>query len=233
MSIIFKTYRIILLLLIFSLSITSCKKENNTPEPAPIPTFKDIDGNVYHMVTIGTQTWMVENLRTTHYNDGTPIQAAIDDSTWRVNINGAYCWFQNDSITYGTEYGALYNFYAVDSTLLAPQGWHIPSDTEWNTLIEFLGGVDVAGGKLKESDTLHWIIPNVGADNSTGFLAFGGSARDFDGSFFVFKESGYWWSTTQTQALYAWARVINTNSSSIFRNYHKKSIGMSVRCIKD
>ena len=110
----------------------------------------DIDGNAYNKVTIGRQTWLVENLRTTKYNDGTLIPLVQDNTAWSNLITPGYCWFDNDEVANKNPYGALYNWYAVNTGKLCPSGWHVPTDTEWTTLIDNLGGLDVAGGKLKE-----------------------------------------------------------------------------------
>ena len=110
------------------------------------PNVVDIDGNVYHTVTIGTQVWMVENLKTTKYNDGTAIPLVTDNTAWGALTTPGYCWYNNDSATYKNTYGALYNWYAVNTGKLAPTGWHVPTDSEWTVLTTYLGGQSVAGG---------------------------------------------------------------------------------------
>src|SRR5450759_4787246 len=115
-------------------------------------TVKDIDGNVYKTVTIGKQVWMVENLKTTKYNDGITIPLVIDNTAWTDLITPKYSWFNND-IANKEVYGALYNWYTVNTNKLCPKGWHIPTDEEWTTLTTYLGGEGVAGGKLKETGT--------------------------------------------------------------------------------
>jgi len=122
----------------------SCKKkDNNNPTPS---TVTDIDGNVYHIVAIGTQVWMAENLKTTKYNDGTFIPLVTDSTAWGNLSTPGYCWYNNDAATYKNTYGALYNWFTVNTGKLSPKGWHIPSDTEWETLITYLGGESLAGG---------------------------------------------------------------------------------------
>jgi uncharacterized protein (TIGR02145 family) len=133
----------------------------------------DIDGNVYNTVTIGDQVWMAENLKTTKLNDGTSISNAIDNIAWASLSTPGYCWFINNRATYEI-YGALYNWYAVYTDKLCPTGWHVPSNSEWTTLTDHLGGAEVAGGKLKESGSSHWASPNTGATNVTGFTALPG-----------------------------------------------------------
>lgn len=196
-------------------------------------TVTDIDGNVYHTITIGTQTWMVENLKTTRYNDGTPIPDGSDPDEWPYLTTDAYCWYGNDSLTYGPTYGALYNWYAVNTGKLCPAGWHVPDESDWNTLITYLGGENVAGGKLKETGTIHWFDPNEGATNETGFTALpGGSRWDYDTYNFI-NYVGYWWSADQDDADYAWYRQIINNYSGAYSNSTEKYRGLSVRCIKD
>ena len=116
------------------------------------------------------------NLKTTKYNDGTSIPNVTNDTSWSNLTTGAYCWYNND-VSYKNPYGALYNWYAVNTGKLAPKGWHVPSDAEWTTLITYLGGESIAGGKLKEAGTTHWLSPNTEATNSTGFSALPGGRR--------------------------------------------------------
>jgi uncharacterized protein (TIGR02145 family) len=138
-------------------------------------TVKDIDGNIYHTIKIGTQVWLKEDLKTTRYNDGTAIPYVTNDTEW-VNLKtGAYRRCNNDDSNKAI-YGALYNWYTLDNGKLCPSGWHIPLDNEWEALIDYCGGWEIAGGKLKEAGTQHWDAPNVGATNESGFTAlpFGG-----------------------------------------------------------
>lgn len=139
-----------------------------------------IDGDVYRTDTIGSQVWMVENLKTTKYNDGSSIPNVTDNTTWNGLNTGAYCWYNSD-ISNKKPYGALYNWYTLNTGKLAPYGWHVPTDVEWESLIDHLGGESVAGGKLKESGTTHWQTPNIGATNESGFTAVPGGFRSQDG----------------------------------------------------
>ncbi|MDX9696942.1 MAG: fibrobacter succinogenes major paralogous domain-containing protein [Bacteroidales bacterium] len=190
----------------------------------------DIDGNVYKTVVIGSQEWMAENLKTTKYNDGTPISLITDNTAWPTT-SGAYCWYNND-IGNKTTYGALYNWYAVvDSRKLCPVGWHVPTDTEWSTLTTYLGGESVAGGKMK-AITL-WASPNMGADNSSGFTALPGGSRSYDGYFDNVGYYGGWWSSTEGSTYYAFYRGLNYGSSSVDRGYDYRRYGFSVRCLRD
>ena len=191
----------------------------------------DIDGNVYNTITIGTQTWMVENLKTTKYRNGDSIP--IVTNTWEGLSTDAYCWYNNDALSYKATYGALYNWYAVaDSRKLAPIGWHVPTDAEWATLTDYLGGKGVAGSKLKESGTLHWVARNTDATNSTGFTALPGGYR-LNGAFTDIGMTGYWWSSSEDAAATAWIMWMSYGYSDAKKNSYSKFLGFSVRCLRD
>ena len=191
----------------------------------------DIEGNIYSIVRIGDQLWMGENLKTTKYNDGISIPLEENDVAWNDLSTTAFCWYDNNNIMYGDTYGALYNWYSINTNKLSPVGWHIPTDEEWNTLINFLGGEDVAGGKLKESGNTHWNIPNEGADNSSGFTALpGGSRSDL---FHSLGDGGRWWSSTQFDDTNAWALSMSYTYANASRYNFTKNHGYSVRCIRD
>ena len=196
-------------------------------------TVTDIDGNVYHTVTIGTQTWMVENLKTTKYRNGNPINNVTDDANWAASSMGAYCWYYNDATTYKETYGALYNWYAVsDGRNIAPAGWHVPTDAEWTTLIDFLGGESVAGGKLKEMGISHWLDPNT-SSNSSGFTAFPGGYRSYGfGEFGFIGSFGYLWSSTmEGTPTVALGRALHYYDAVVDRSNWSMKNGFSVRCI--
>jgi uncharacterized protein (TIGR02145 family) len=192
----------------------------------------DVDGNIYHIITIGTQRWMVENLKTTKYNDGTAIPLVTDAATWAFLPTDGYCWYKNN-VTNKATYGALYNWYAVNTGKLAPKGWHVPTDSEWDTLLAYCGGWDLAGGKLKEVDTTHWESPNVGATNTTGFTALPGGFRTAEYDFAVMGASGYWWSSTAYTEKTSLKCVINSNIIEVGDGAESNSSGLSVRCIQD
>ncbi|MCK9639352.1 MAG: hypothetical protein M0R39_05525 [Prolixibacteraceae bacterium] len=198
-------------------------------------TVTDIDGNVYHTVTIGTQVWMVENLKTTKYKDGTAIPLVTDNTAWSYLIAPGYCWNNNDAATNKSTYGALYNWYAVvDSRNIAPAGWHVPTSDEWATLIHFSGGEDRAGGKLKETGTSHWSSPNTGATNETGFTALpGGSRSNLDGSFLNVGNNGTWWSFSDYSTTFAFIQSISSGNDDVTAAAVSRGRGYSVRCIKD
>ena len=155
---------------------------------------RDIDGNAYSAVTIGTQVWMVQNLKTTKYNDGTSIPLVTDPTAWTLGTD-EYCWYNNNAKN-KTPYGALYSWYAVNTGKLAPAGWHVATDAEWAVLVAYLGGDNSAGGPLKEAGTTHWASPNAGATNSSEFSALPGGVRSGDGTFADSSGWGYWWSST-------------------------------------
>lgn len=198
-------------------------------------TVTDIDGNIYHTVTIGTQVWMVENLKTTRYNDGTVIPLVTDTTTWKNLTTPGYCWFNNDLTTYKNTYGAMYNWFAVNTGKLAPTGWHIPTDAEWTTLTAYLGGVSVAGGKLKEAGTSHWSSPNTGATNESGFTGLPGGWRNLSPT--LYYSIGYdatWWSSTAgSSANSAWCRDMTYSDGNLTSASYDVNYGFSVRCIKN
>ena len=197
---------------------------------------KDADGNVYTYVTIGTQTWMVENLKTTKLNDGTAITYVTDGSAWYVYSTPAFCFYNVDE-NIKSVYGALYNWYAVNTGKLCPTGWHVPSLDELDTL-----GVNIAnlGGKLKEVGTSHWETPNGGATNETGFTALpGGWCNSYvtPWDFRSMGEFGYWWSNTTFPNWYSGTYAYSMNLSYVLPTYeiseNLKTDGLSVRCLKN
>jgi len=200
-----------------------------------IGTVTDMDGNVYHTVTIGTQVWMKENLKTTKFSDGTSIPFVTDNSTWGNLTTPGYCWYNND-LANKNIYGALYNWYAVNTGKLCPKGWHVPSDAEWTTLTAFLGGEIVAGGKLKETGNSHWnafLDPEPLTTNEAGFTALPGGLRRLDGKYNNLGDYVYWWSSTDDDATMAWFLAIRNWLSSTIRSSTDKENGFSVRCLKD
>ena len=190
-------------------------------------TVTDIDGNVYNTVTIGTQTWMQENLKVIHYNNGDSIPC-----TTTSTINGAYCNYDNDTNNVKT-FGRLYNWYAiVDNRNIAPVGWHIPSDSEWQILVNYLGGDSIAGGKMKEPDTILWDSPNLGATNESGFTGLPGGFND-NCAFYLNGEDGWWLSSTEDNAQNAWYEDLWYNYTGILRTNGLNTYLLSVRCVKD
>jgi len=241
--------RSMLVIFISFILLSSCKKDddeslNNTPDNNTTAEFNpdisygsitDQDGNVYKTVTIGAQTWMAENLRTTKYKDGSAIPLISDDSTWDVLTSAGYCNYNNttDKKSIST-YGCLYNWYAVNTGKLAPTGWHIPTDDEWTELLNYLVGDSIAGGKLKENTTKHWESPNSGATNVSGFTALPAGYRGAYGDFYALGTGGYWWSYSGLDSSYAWYRYMGYDYENVNRgNYVGKQRGFSIRCIKD
>jgi|SRR3972149_5018595 len=196
---------------------------------------KDIDGNVYNTVTIGSQVWMKENLKVTHYRNGDVIPEVTDVTSWSGLITGAYCNYNNDAGNVPT-YGRLYNWYTVvDSRNLYPTGWHVPSDAEWTTLETYLGIYYLAGGKLKETGIIHWQSPNTGADNSSGFTALPGGQRSKgnNGVFVDIGRYGYWWTTSALDNYSAWAYSVGFSDAGLHRGSSYKQNSFSVRCVKE
>jgi uncharacterized protein (TIGR02145 family) len=204
----------------------------------------DIDGNIYHVVRIGDQWWLLENLKVTHYNNGDTIPNVTDNGIWSGTTLGAYCNYNNDTTNVAT-YGRLYNWYAVnDIRNIAPVGWHVPTDDEWKQLEMYLGmsqsqanatgwrGTD-EGGKLKEAGTIHWIFPNTGATNSSGFTALPGGYRSSNGSFYDVGYVGNWWSSTEYNSGSAWQRRLYYTYIQVGNEYFEKHGGFSVRCVRD
>jgi uncharacterized protein (TIGR02145 family) len=193
----------------------------------------DIDGNLYHAVTIGTQTWLGENLNTTKYNNGESIPNITDPTQWYNQLSGAYCNYDNNPSNSGI-YGRLYNSYAIsDPRGACPSGWHVPSDAEWTTFVEYLGGMDIAGGKIKELGTTHWTSDNPGETNDFGFTALPGGYRYYTGTFNTIGEYAYWWSSTEYSSDFHWIRYISRYGGLLLYNFYQKNYGLTVRCIKD
>jgi uncharacterized protein (TIGR02145 family) len=210
---------------------------------AGIGTVTDIDGNIYNTITLGTQVWMVENLKTTRYRDGTSITNVSDNAAWASATSGAYCDYNNDAAN-AVDYGRLYNLYAIkDSRNIAPAGWHLPNMSEWLTAINYLGGGGIAGGRMKEAGLVHWNAPNTGADNSSWFTALGSGFRSPvpSGSFYNFKNSAYFWSSSSNLSNPSSPTInsfiFNYNSADYTMQWGSISggatYGYAVRCIKD
>ncbi|HPT22461.1 MAG TPA: fibrobacter succinogenes major paralogous domain-containing protein, partial [Bacteroidales bacterium] len=192
----------------------------------------DIDGNIYHTVTIGSQVWMVEDLKTTKYRNGDNV-TNVTETSWSGLTSGAYCWYKND-ISYKPVYGAMYNWYAViDSRNIAPAGWHVASDAEWKTLSDFLGGSDVAGGKMKETGTAHWDDPNAYSTNESGFTAVAGGFRDQNVAFeFRGSECEWWSSSFEDPCQIFWA--VSVQTTKLYRIILiTPNAGRYIRCLKD
>ena len=217
-------------------------------------TISDIDGNYYNTVLIGTQCWTKENLRVRRYNNGTAIQfdatggSGGSSSSWQNLTIGAHTIYAHDSVATPsnlTKYGYLYNWYAAkgiyttgtilsnDTLNICPSGWHVPTDAEWTTLTDELGGESVAGGMMKSRGTSYWNSPNTGATNESGFSALPGGFRIDTGDFNNVKLHAYFWSSSEAGSNDAWSRYLSSNDGSVNRILIDKSVGVSVRCIRD
>jgi len=196
-------------------------------------TATDIDGNTYQTVKIGSQWWMAENLKVIHYRNGEVIPNVTDSATWGGLTTGAYCDYNND-VSNVVDYGRLYNWFAAnDSRNIAPIGWHVPSDAEWQTLVDYLGGAAVAGGKLKETGTTHWSSPNTGATNESEFSALPGGFRFDNGMYYNVNNYATIWSSTENGNSGAWSRTLGLAYSGVYHDGYDKAFGFSVRCIRD
>jgi uncharacterized protein (TIGR02145 family) len=231
------------------LSFTTTAVSQGVPCPG-VPTVTDIDGNTYNTVQIGTQCWTKENLRVTKYSDGTiiPLDSSGGNAgngagqTWRIWTTGARTIYAHSPSNLST-YGYLYNWYAAKGIAstgstsyknLCPTGWHVPSDGEWTTLTTHIGGVYVAGGKMKSTGTNLWTSPNAGATNESGFTGLPGGNRYPGGSFVEIRNDASFCSATEDADGNVWNRNLFSNSGHVSRGqWYFKSIGGSVRCLRD
>ncbi|MBN2698311.1 MAG: hypothetical protein JXR52_05750 [Bacteroidales bacterium] len=203
-------------------------------EPEDTMKIEDVDGNVYDIVQIGNQWWMAEDLRTTHYANGDPIPDGTGIGDYSGETEPAYWFAYNDNTEEVLTYGRLYTWYAAsDPRNVCPAGWYLPGDADWDTLAAYLGGDEVAGGKMKEAGTEHWLSPNEGATNESGFTGLpSGFRRPFAG-FDNLSTYGLWWSSTHTDEKEAWIRDAGYSTSSLMATHLDKRYGISVRCIRD
>lgn len=197
-------------------------------------TLTDIEGNIYKTISIGTQVWTAENLKTTRFNDGTDIPEITDNNRWSFICTPAFSWYNNDSATYRDVYGALYNFYVAQTGKVCPEGWHVPTDGDWVIIESFLGGSDVAGIKMKEAGFEHWRKINGAheATNESGFTSLPAGSRSEDGRFNDLGYDTFFWSSTQNYTC-AWYRAQDVYSDYNFRGCLSIRIGGSLRCVKD
>ncbi|MCD4768754.1 MAG: T9SS type A sorting domain-containing protein [Bacteroidales bacterium] len=211
---------------------------------ASAQTVTDIDGNEYNIVNFGSQAWMKENLRVTHYQNGDLIPNITNQTAWGSLMTGGRCYYDNDSALNSQDYGALYNWWAViDNRNICPEGWHVPTDYEWHTLIktidpnaQFILGTEsyTAGGEMKEADTAHWHNPNVGATNNSGFTALPGGSRDaWTYGYLGIGEICYFWSSSPAFMGDPWYRSLYREDPYVARWGRKEYFGQSVRCVRD
>ncbi|MGM0505333.1 MAG: FISUMP domain-containing protein [Bacteroidota bacterium] len=220
-------------LLIFS----ACEKDedDSTPtiEDGPGDPVTDIDGNTYQTVWIGGQNWMAENLKTITYNDGTPIDLITDNANWESDTIGAYCWYDNDEAHYAETYGALYNWYVVNTGNLCPDGWHVPTEEEWLTLEGYIvsdGHLNNEGTTLKA--TYGW-NENGNGTNDYGFTALPGGCRYSQGHFYGSGEIGRWWTATEFGTDDAHSRGLSADENKVGKYAYINQLGFSVRCVRD
>lgn len=196
-------------------------------QPDPV-TLDDIDGNNYKTIKIGNQRWMAENLKTTKYYDGTKISQLSGSNC----EDPGFCWYNNDEKSYKDIYGALYNWYAVNTSKLCPAGWRVPSTDD---IRELLSNIEIgAVGGLKESGTVHWISPNSDGTNETGFTALPGGCSYCNETFYEIQLGGHWWTTSVTQNDPEVARGIALyyDYDNLSWTYNSKEYCKSVRCFK-
>jgi uncharacterized protein (TIGR02145 family) len=230
----------LVLLVFFSVRILAKKKELEE-------AVKYMSIEAYRTVTIGDQVWMAENLKTTFFNDGTPIPLVKDEKEWD-RTTPAYCWFENNRKRYMETYGPLYNWFTVNTGKLCPLGWHVPSAAEWTKLTKFLGDSipwkesgdsvilipQLAGMKLKEAGNLHWAANDtIHATDQYGFRALPGGARFKQGTFFDISYQGSWWSSTEDDHQDAKNCEMSSDQNGVTEIQQYKQFGMSVRCIKN
>ena len=218
-------------------SISMVVQEKPSTIGIPGPNITDAENNTYKTVTIGTQTWMAENLKVTKYNDGTAIPNITDNTQWSNLTTGAWSYYNND-VANNAKYGKLYNWYALSKISngnknVCPTGWHVPTDAEWTVLTDYLGGESVAGGKMKEVGTTSWNSPNTDATNTSLFTGLPGGYRYNSGGYGSIGNDGYWWSSTENNTYYAWYRTLFNVHGDTYRNSNYKKFGLSVRCLRD
>lgn len=195
----------------------------------------NFNGHQYTSIVLGNgQEWMAENLNTTAYANGDPIPNVSQNTQWSGLTSGAWSYYNNDS-KLANPYGRLYNWYTVsDPRNVCPNGWHVPSDAEWEALSKYLGGEDLAGGKLKGKGTQYWTSPNMDASNDSGFTGLPGGIRYQAGFFISMSDEGYWWSATANGTSLAMFRGLNFNNASFIKyDSGDKADGLSVRCLKN
>lgn len=243
-------YPFFVLIFLFSFLISCDNPGTDTPPDdngVETGTVTDNDGNVYRTVTIGTQVWMVENLKTTKFNDGTSIPTIV---SWIYPTTPVYCWFNNDIVNKAL-YGAIYNWYAVNTGKLAPAGWHVATDSDWTLLENYLleNGYNYDGtttgnkyAKAMASSSLWTSSMYTGVPgsidfttyrNKSGFTAYPAGTRSVDGNFYYFNFSTFWWCSTEDSQASALTRSIVHNAGDVRRGSYSKSTGFSVRCVKN
>ena len=216
---------------------TSCKKkdDNSNSNNKLTGTVADIDGNLYHTITIGTQVWMVENLKVTKYRNGDLIPIVTDNTQWGSLTTSAYCNYNNDANN-ASICGRLYNWYAAtDARDISPPGWHVASFNDFDILITYLGGDSLAGGKMRETGTVHWGTPNTTATNESGFTGLpAGCRNNSDGSFFGIGNEANWGTSSVFNTSWVWIiRMYGDKKGIDIDGGWDRGFGSSIRCVKD
>jgi uncharacterized protein (TIGR02145 family) len=228
------TWTLCITLFLIWAALSGCK--SLTEKESSGEQVSDIEGNAYAVIQIGKQSWMAENLLTRTLSDGTPIARVEGYDEWASLTTPAYCWYNNDSANM-ENFGALYNYYTIETGKLCPDGWRVPTDEDWIELESFLGGASLAGGAMKESGTEHWKTPNTLATNESGFTALPGGYRSYNGTFNLQRINAYWWSSSEKNWYGASGRVVFRNlqykNQELFRHVAEKTNGFSVRCVKN
>ncbi len=213
-------------IILIILLLQSCKKSEDN-------AVTDAAGNVYSKeIVIGTQIWMAENLKTTRFSNGDSIGTTSRDISG--DIAPEYQWAYNGDESKVEVYGRLYTWYAAaDSRNICPDGWHVPTDEDWTTLTDYLGGEDMAGGKLKEAGIDHWLTPNAEATNESKFNALPAGCRFSTGLFSYLGNRIFWWSSTEHSTSQAYSRTVSSLFGFVNRDGTDKLYGFSVRCLKN
>lgn len=234
-------YSLLLFLSAVIIATVACDKDTDTdddkkptdPNKPEVGTVADIQGRVYQTVKIGTQWWMSQNLNTTMYKNSQAVTNGNDASTWNSATEGLYCEFNGDSAN-APKYGRLYNYNAaVNPAGICPAGWHLPTIEEWETMINHLGGILVAGGKLKAKGTEQWQAPNTDATNTSGFNALGSGFRVSDGTFEGLKKYSSFWTATPYDSLTVWNFTLAYSDGKVYKSNEEKPSGKCIRCVKD
>jgi uncharacterized protein (TIGR02145 family) len=229
------------------LLITSCEKDKKNGDNGDgsgivfnssktYGTVTDYDGNVYKTIMIGSQKWMAENLKTEHYSNGDIINHISDPGPWENAAEGAWTYYSNNA-DMNKDYGKLYSWYAVsDPRNICPNGWHMPSDAEWEALLSNLGGYLVAGAKMRETGTNHYAYSNDGATNESGFTGLPGGMKDYGSANFDKGMSGYFWSADDANDYYdldAHYYFLSRDMDETLDGYGDKNNGISCRCVEN
>jgi len=207
----------------------TCGAINVHNENLTYGSMTDQEGNLYRTIIIGSQEWMAENLNTGIYANGDPITTGLNYANWGNTTEGAWSGGPTEC-----PYGRLYNWYAcVDSRDLCPTGWHIPNDNEWLVLRNYLGGENVAGGKMKSIGIQYWTSPNTSASNSSGFSGLPAGSRATTGIYTAAGGGGSWWSSSVASSTNAGTFSTDNTTAALWDNAWDKNLGLSVRCLKD